>query len=77
MEDLNLMACLFPEDGDPEALEAIYRSENRSRYVPPHVPPQGETKSKYRSRESTVSLEDEEDNTPLIRSYLLSTVSIY
>jgi len=69
MEDLNLIACLFPEDGDPEALEAIYMSENRSRYVPPHVLPQGQTKSKYRSRESTVSLEEEEDNTPNDASY--------
>jgi hypothetical protein len=58
MEDPNLTAWLCPaesEDKGKYTWDAIRM--NRSRYIPP----QGETKSDYRSRESTVSLEDEED----------------
>jgi hypothetical protein len=79
MEDPDLIACLFPvknRDDGPKGRhtwEAIYMSENRSRYIPPRIPPhiplQGGTKSAYRSRESTVSLEDAEDQDANYASY--------
>ncbi|KAH6723428.1 kinase-like domain-containing protein [Leptodontidium sp. MPI-SDFR-AT-0119] len=61
MEDSNLIARLFPADGKGYklALQAILMSENRSRYMPP----QGETEPHCGSRESTASLEDEDDET--------------
>ena len=58
MEDLNLIACLFPADDDPRrghALRAISMSENRSRYIVPRQEAREEEES--RSRESTVSLD--------------------
>ncbi len=59
MEDLDLVACLYP--GNPEAndrhtWDAIRM--NTSRYLPPRE----NTISDYRSRESTVSLEAENDS---------------
>ncbi|TVY64158.1 Maternal embryonic leucine zipper kinase [Lachnellula suecica] len=58
MEDLNLIACLYPADGDLRAGAAIRMRENSGRYIPP----QQETKLEYGSRESTVSQDDDEDH---------------
>jgi serine/threonine-protein kinase Chk2 len=61
MEDPNLIAELFPADDDKGyGRDAIHMRENASRYIPP----QGEARSDFRSRETTASLEDEEDRTP-------------
>jgi hypothetical protein len=59
MGDSNLIARLFPADGKGYALglQAILMSENKSRYVPPHR----ETEPHYGSRESTASLDEDDE----------------
>ncbi|KAG4430848.1 hypothetical protein IFR05_013664 [Cadophora sp. M221] len=60
MEDPNVIAKLFSADGNNGyAMDTICMSENASRYIPP----QRNTKSDFRSRESTASLDDEEGTT--------------
>jgi hypothetical protein len=68
MEDPNSIARLCPamsedQDKNGRSWEAIRMNISES------IPPQGETKSDLRSRESTVSLEDEEDDTQDDTSY--------
>lgn len=60
MADSNpdLIARLFPAYGNICTLDAIRMRENSGRYLSP----QGETEPVNRSRESTVSLEDDEDH---------------
>lgn len=68
MEDPNLIAELFPIDGEDNAKytwDIIRMRENTSRYIPP----QGESKSDFRSRESTPSSEDKEGIIPNNTSY--------
>jgi hypothetical protein len=59
MEDSNLIACLYPAEGEGYAKDAICMRENVARYIPPLRV----SKPKRRSRESTVP-EDDEKNGP-------------
>lgn len=59
MEDANLIACLYPAEGEGYAKDAICIHENVTRYIPPLRV----SKPKRRSRESTV-LKDDKNNNP-------------
>ena len=65
MEDPNLIACLYPADGDLRTKAAIRMRENIGRYI---APPE-DTESDYGSRESTV--DDGENGTRNSQSYAL------
>lgn len=54
MEDANLIAYLYPADGDPRAEAAIRMRENSGRYIPPPE----ETESEHGSRETTIPLDE-------------------
>lgn len=66
MEDPILIACLYPADNEwSYAQDAIRMSENSNRYILP----QGLTVSEQGSRESTVSVEGDEDLLPNYTNY--------
>ncbi|KUJ14044.1 uncharacterized protein LY89DRAFT_672304 [Mollisia scopiformis] len=61
MEDTNLIACLYPAEGDRLTWDAIRMRENSGRYIA-RAPPENTTPD-YGSRESTAPLEDDDKNT--------------